>query len=42
MTSLRNVGDCVFGLIFAAGVMVLGYGALSLICERAMVVASLN
>lgn len=42
MTKLRGVGDCVFGLLFAGAVMALGYGALSMICEKAMIVASVN
>ncbi len=42
MTKFRGLGDCVFGLAFVAGVMALGYGALSLICEKAMIVAGLN
>ena len=39
MDRLRTLGECALGVALLAGVIVVGYGVLGMICQRAMVVA---
>jgi hypothetical protein len=42
MEKMPTLGECALAVVVLAAVIATGYGALSLVCQRAFMVAGLN